>query len=176
MMMMVMMKTITVKIKIIGIIMMMMIKRRVGIIIMTKLIIMMMTMTIIVIKMVIMIILMNTTILTHENPPPTQPPGSFLEELMRHLGFVRLDGISEVDGTRWLLPECILLVFSPAVYVACLKLTAHASPDFHLPAHNAPSTQKNLGLRILNAVGKWGGGGRGSGRCFWEIRKRLFCE
>ncbi|XP_037802529.1 LOW QUALITY PROTEIN: piezo-type mechanosensitive ion channel component-like [Penaeus monodon] len=80
---------------------------------------------------------------------------SFLEELMRHLGFVRLDGISEVDGTRWLLPECILLVFSPAVYVACLKLTAHASPDFHLPAHNAPSTQKNLGLRILNAVGTY---------------------
>ncbi|XP_042890369.1 piezo-type mechanosensitive ion channel component 2-like [Penaeus japonicus] len=80
---------------------------------------------------------------------------SFLEELMRHLGFVRLDGISEVDGTRWLLPECILLVFSPAVYVACLKLTAHASPDFHLPAHNAPNNQKNLGLRILNAVGTY---------------------
>ncbi|XP_063601150.1 piezo-type mechanosensitive ion channel component-like [Penaeus indicus] len=80
---------------------------------------------------------------------------SFLEELMRHLGFVRLDGISEVDGTRWLLPECILLVFSPTVYVACLKLTAHASPDFHLPAHNAPNTQKNLGLRILNAVGTY---------------------
>ena len=74
---------------------------------------------------------------------------------MRHLGLVRLDQVSEVDGTRWLLPECILVVFSPGVYVACLKLTTHASPDLHLPAHDpAAETHKNIGLRILNAVGE----------------------
>lgn len=73
------------------------------------------------------------------------------------MGFVRLDGISEVDGTRWLLPECILVVFSPGVYVACLKLTARTSPDLHLPAHgtSAATAQKNFSLRVLNAVGEW---------------------
>nr|XP_045617167.1 piezo-type mechanosensitive ion channel component-like isoform X3 [Procambarus clarkii] len=79
----------------------------------------------------------------------------FLEKLLRHLGLVRLDGISEVDGTRWLLPECVLVVFSPGVYVACIKLTAHTSPDLHLPTHAAPDINKNMGLRILNAVGTY---------------------
>ncbi|XP_071541022.1 piezo-type mechanosensitive ion channel component isoform X2 [Panulirus ornatus] len=80
----------------------------------------------------------------------------FLEKLLRHLGFVRLDGISEVDGTRWLLPECILVVFSPGVYVACLKLTVQTTTDLHLPAHGTiSSAEKNIGLRILNAVGTY---------------------
>ncbi|KAK7081419.1 Piezo-type mechanosensitive ion channel component, partial [Halocaridina rubra] len=79
---------------------------------------------------------------------------SFLEKLFRHLGFVRLDGISEVDGTRWLLPECILVVFAPAVYFACLKLTAFTSPDVHLPTEENSGT-KNIGLRVLNAVGTY---------------------
>nr|UEE08537.1 putative piezo-like channel protein [Astacus leptodactylus] len=79
----------------------------------------------------------------------------FLEKLLRHLGLVRLDGISEVDGTRWLLPECVLVVFSPGVYVACLKLTAHTSLDLHLPTHAAPDINKNMGLRILNTVGTY---------------------
>ncbi|XP_066947530.1 piezo-type mechanosensitive ion channel component isoform X4 [Macrobrachium rosenbergii] len=80
-------------------------------------------------------------------------PCSFLETLFRHLGFVRLDNISEIDGTRWLLPECILVVFSPAVYFACIKLTAYTSPDVHLPEES--SNTKNIGLRVLNAVGTY---------------------
>ncbi|XP_050729563.1 piezo-type mechanosensitive ion channel component-like isoform X11 [Eriocheir sinensis] len=83
-------------------------------------------------------------------------PCEFLETLMRHLGVVRLDHVSEEDGSRWLLPECILVVFSPGVLVACLKLTTHASPHLHLPAHDpAAETHKNIGLRILNAVGTY---------------------
>ncbi|XP_069958541.1 piezo-type mechanosensitive ion channel component isoform X4 [Cherax quadricarinatus] len=83
------------------------------------------------------------------------PQCEFLEKVLRHLGFVRLDGVSEVDGTRWLLPECVLLVFSPGVYVACLKLTAHTNSDLHLPTHATPDNNKNLGLRLLNAVGTY---------------------
>ncbi|KAK3878310.1 hypothetical protein Pcinc_017051 [Petrolisthes cinctipes] len=83
----------------------------------------------------------------------------FLEKLLRHLGLVRLDGISEVDGTRWLLPECVLVVGAPGAYLACLKLTVHTSPDLHLPAHSPPiqdpPPHKNMGLRVLNAVGTY---------------------
>lgn len=77
---------------------------------------------------------------------------------MRHLGLVRLDGISEIDGTRWLLPECVLVVGAPGAYLACLKLTSHTSPHLHLPAHSPPiqdpPPHKNMGLRVLNAVGE----------------------
>ncbi|CAL4130272.1 unnamed protein product, partial [Meganyctiphanes norvegica] len=79
--------------------------------------------------------------------------GGYLEELFRHLGFARLDAISETDGTRWLLPECLLFVLGPTCYLVILKLVSHANPDVHLP--NGQASHNQIGLKILNTVGTY---------------------
>ncbi|KAB7495224.1 hypothetical protein Anas_05512, partial [Armadillidium nasatum] len=44
--------------------------------------------------------------------------GGWREKVLRHFGLVRLDSITEEDGTRWLLPDCLMLVLGPGCYLA----------------------------------------------------------
>ena len=82
--------------------------------------------------------------------------GGWLEQLLRHLGFVRFDGITEEDGTRWILPDCLLLALSPAIYLACLKTSRMPvnSQPYDVTSQPPPNPFHNIGLRILNAVGE----------------------
>ncbi|CAH1133196.1 unnamed protein product [Ceutorhynchus assimilis] len=47
----------------------------------------------------------------------------FLEKLLRHVGFVRLNQISVDDAFTWISPEPIMLIISVAFYVIFKKLT-----------------------------------------------------
>lgn len=48
----------------------------------------------------------------------------FLEKLLRHVGFVRLNHISVTDAITWISPEPIMLATSIIFYVLFKKLTA----------------------------------------------------
>lgn len=47
----------------------------------------------------------------------------FLERILRHVGFIRLDGLSAKDVVQWLSPEIVMLFSSIVIYVLCGKLS-----------------------------------------------------
>lgn len=54
---------------------------------------------------------------------------SFLEELFRHLGLVRMDGASVWEVFFWLLPEIVALPITVAMYCFCKRLTWAAAKE-----------------------------------------------
>lgn len=47
----------------------------------------------------------------------------FLERILRHVGFIRLNELSAQDIAQWLSPEIVMLFTSISIYVFCAKLT-----------------------------------------------------
>ncbi|XP_067001205.2 piezo-type mechanosensitive ion channel component isoform X3 [Anabrus simplex] len=64
---------------------------------------------------------------------------NFLEKVLRHIGLIRLDGISGKDGIRALAPEALMLVASIVVYVVSNKLVVERRTS-HVSTLSVPST------------------------------------
>lgn len=47
--------------------------------------------------------------------------GSWIEKVLRHIGFVRLDTISSIRGVQALGPDVLMLSASIAVYTICKR-------------------------------------------------------
>ncbi|KAF5269329.1 hypothetical protein FQR65_LT02631 [Abscondita terminalis] len=78
----------------------------------------------------------------------------FLEQLLRHIGFVRFNQMSPISAITWASPEIIMLVGSICIHFACKKFSAE--PDETeaemLVAKTKPKKQL---LRVTVAIGKY---------------------
>ncbi|KAG7188826.1 hypothetical protein KM043_008433 [Ampulex compressa] len=87
---------------------------------------------------------------------------SFLEELFRHIGLVRLDSASVWEVFYWLAPEFIVLPASVIVYVICRFLTrspvGEDEDGASLQQENASTAKKteDRTAKIINFLGRIG--------------------
>ncbi|XP_076285708.1 piezo type mechanosensitive ion channel component isoform X3 [Lasioglossum baleicum] len=84
----------------------------------------------------------------------------FLEEVCRHLGFVRLDSASAWEVFFWLTPEIIVLPTTIAIYCICRTLTkkpiTDVEDDVSVRAANASRKAEDSTAKIINFLGSIG--------------------
>ncbi|XP_044597083.1 piezo-type mechanosensitive ion channel component isoform X3 [Cotesia glomerata] len=89
---------------------------------------------------------------------------SFLEELFRHFGLVRMDGASTLEVFYWLLPEILTLPIMMTLYILCRRFT---SENNHQDLESTPVQDQNLqsslrkyaeerNAKIINFLGRIG--------------------
>ncbi|KAG8229185.1 hypothetical protein J437_LFUL001057, partial [Ladona fulva] len=81
---------------------------------------------------------------------------NLLEQSLRHLGLVRLNGISAQDGTRLLVPDALVLFTSFTVHLVFTKLAEPSESQPGTSAHNPSPTGPMFGPRFMHFLGALG--------------------
>ncbi|KAJ6640113.1 Piezo-type mechanosensitive ion channel component [Pseudolycoriella hygida] len=81
---------------------------------------------------------------------------NFLEIVLRHVGLIKFNGMGVVPILEWFLPDIVMLISTPAIYLMLRKLTTTDSSDIESNGPPVPPESPQISDENMNILKKVG--------------------